>query len=225
MTYPIKSNDRFGINKNGDNDIGTAYYIGDNMFVTAGHCVLDLSRFTLQYQNGNQIRVCEVLFTDDKSIDLAIIKADEEIQLTPFMLGEPNILDDVLVMGYPPIPGMDAVLISETGSVNTFIPPVQKASAGQVVAETKSYLPPMDYFLINCRVKGGNSGSPVINKHGLVVGTVVSLVYDSHGGSDGGRYDIMGFGTCLSSKYILNVQKDGVAQEIELNDGYYSILK
>lgn len=214
-----------GINKKGDNDIGTAYYIGDNMFVTARHCVLDLSQFTLQYQNGNQIRVSEVLFTDDKSIDLAIIKADEEIRLTPFMLGEPNVLDDVLVMGYPPIPGMDSVLISETGSISTFIPPAQKASAGQVVAETKSYLPPMDYFMINCRVKGGNSGGPVINEHGLVIGTVVSLVYDSQGGSDGGRYDIMGFGTCLSSKYICNVQQDGVTQEVELNDGYYSILK
>lgn len=214
-----------GINKKGDIDIGTAYYIGDNMFVTAAHCVLDLSRFALQYQDGNQIKVSSVMFSDNNSIDLAIIKADEEIRLTPFMLGDPNILDEVLVMGYPPIPGMDAVLISETGSVSTFIPPAQKASAGQVVAETKSYLSPMDYFMINCRVKGGNSGGPVINEHGLVIGTVVSLVYDSQGGSDGGRYDIMGFGTCLSSKYILNVQQDGVTQEVEINDGYYSILK
>lgn len=213
-----------GINKNGDNDIGTAYYIGDNMFVTASHCILDMPKFSLQYQNGNQIKVSSVLFPNNKSIDLAIIKADEEIQLTPFMLGEPNVLDDVLVMGYPPIPGMDAVLISETGSVSTFIPPAQKASAGQVVAETKSYLPPIDYFMINCRVKGGNSGGPVVNEHGLVIGTVVSLVYDSQGGSDGGRYDIMGFGTCLSSKYILNVQQDCIMKKTEFHNGFYSIF-
>ena len=183
-----------------------------------------MPKFSLQYQNGNQIKVSSVLFPNNKSIDLAIIKADEEIQLTPFMLGEPNVLDDVLVMGYPPIPGMDAVLISETGSVSTFIPPAQKASAGQVVAETKSYLPPIDYFMINCRVKGGNSGGPVVNEHGLVIGTVVSLVYDSQGGSDGGRYDIMGFGTCLSSKYILNVQQDCIMKKTEFHNGFYSIF-
>ena len=213
-----------GINKNGDSAIGTAYYIGDNMFVTAGHCVLDLSQFVLQYQNGNQIRVSEVLFPDDKSIDLAIIKVDEEFRLTPFMLGEPNVLDDVLVMGYPPIPGMDAVLISETGTVNSFIPPAQKASAGQIVTETKSYLPTMDYFMINCRVKGGSSGSPVINKHGLVVGTVVSLVYDSHGGSDGGRYDIMGFGTCISSKYSDIIQTSCTHVPLTFSNGSYSLV-
>ena len=213
-----------GITKNGDNNIGTAYYIGDNMFVTASHCILDMPKFSLQYQNGNQIKVSEVLFPDNDNIDLAIIKSDEDIQLTPFMLGEPSVLDDILVMGYPPIPGMDTVLISETGTVNTFITPVQKASDGQIIAETKSYLPPMDYFMINCRVKGGNSGGPVINKHGLVIGTVVSLVFDSNGGSDGGRYDLMGFGTCISSVHLRKMQECHIKKTISF-DGELHILK
>lgn len=212
-----------GINKNGDNDIGTAYYIGDNMFVTAGHCILDIPKFSLQYQNGDQIKVAAVLFPDNDNIDLAIIKSEEDIQLTPFMLGEPGVLDDILVMGYPPIPGMDTVLISETGTVNTFITPVQKASDGQIIAETKSYLPPMDYFMINCRVKGGNSGGPVINKHGLVIGTVVSLVFDSNGGSDGGRYDLMGFGTCISSDYTCSLVKTSISKKLNLCNGLYSM--
>lgn len=194
-----------GINKNGDSDIGTAYYIGENMFVTAGHCILDMLRFSLQYQNGKQIKISEILLDNNCDIDLAIIKADEDISIEPFMLGEPNILDDVLVMGYPPITGMDTILISETGSINTFLPFTQKASNGQVVAGTKSYLSNTDCFMINCRVKGGNSGSPVINKHGLVVGTVVSLPFDNQGGSEKGRYDIMGFGICLSSSYLSGI--------------------
>lgn len=213
-----------GINKKGDYDIGTAYYIDDNEFVTAAHCITGLNKFSLQYQNGKRIKVSAVLFPDNDNIDLAIIKSEEDIQLTPFMLGEPGVLDDILVMGYPPIPGMDTVLISETGTVNTFITPAQKASDGQIIAETKSYLPPMDYFMINCRVKGGNSGGPVINKHGLVIGTVVSLVFDSKGGSDGGRYDLMGFGTCISSEHIPKIHENHTKKEFG-SDGDFYFLK
>lgn len=211
-----------GINKNGDSDIGTAYYIGENMFVTAGHCILDMPQFSLQYQNGKQIKISEILLDSNSDIDLAIIKADADISLEPFMLGEPNVLDDVLVMGYPPITGMDTVLISETGSINTFLPFTQKASDGQVVAEAKSYLSNTDCFMINCRVKGGNSGSPVINKHGLVVGTVTSLPFDNQGGSNQGRYDIMGFGICLSSCYLSGIRCSSNTIYVVPSGKYYS---
>ena len=51
-------------------------------------------------------------------------------------------------------------------------------------------------------MKGGNSGGPVINNEGKVIGTVIQLPFDSEGGFDGKRFDIMGFGICLPSKYI-----------------------
>lgn len=212
-----------GINKNGDNDIGTAYYIGEKMFVTAGHCILDMPQFSLQYQNGKHIKISEIHLDSNSDIDIAIIKADEDISLEPFMLGEPNVLDDVLVMGYPPITGMDTVLISETGSINTFLPFTQKASDGQVVAEAKSYLSNTDCFMINCRVKGGNSGSPVINEHGLVVGTVTSLPFDNQGGSKQGRYDIMGFGICLSSRYLSNIMRNPKTIPVIPSSKFYSL--
>lgn len=211
-----------GKNKKGDIDIGTAYYIGNNEFVTAAHCILDLSGFRIQYTNGTAIKISEIyLAVSSEDLDLAILKADESIGLLPLLFGQPEVLDSVLTMGYPKIPGMDAVLISETGTISTFIPPAQKASSGQVVAEAQSFLTPMDYFLINCRVKGGNSGGPVINSHGLVVGTVSQLVYDDKDGSDTGRYDIMGFGCCISSEHLLKMHEHHNTKALSFDGNYY----
>lgn len=128
-------------------------------------------------------------------------------------------------MGYPPIPCFDLIKVAETASVGVIIQGGPKSVAGQVVAPGKSYLSPLDYFLINARVKGGNSGGPVINGEGKVIGTIVEIPFDSIGGSDTGRYDIMGFGVCLPSRYV-NQLLLNPEEKIVLDDGnYYMLVK
>ena len=39
----------------GNEDIGTCYYIGNNMFVTAAHCVKGLERFNVLYPDNNPL--------------------------------------------------------------------------------------------------------------------------------------------------------------------------
>ena len=92
----------------------------------------------------------------------------------------------------------------ETATVGAVIPQ-QKSAIGEVVAPAKNYFSQLDYFIINARVKGGNSGGPVINQWGKVIGTVVETPFDSQGGSASGRYDIMGYGLCLPSKYVTQI--------------------
>ena len=77
------------------------------------------------------------------------------------------------------------------------------------------------FFVITARVKGGNSGCPVINNEGYVVGTVFQIPFDSYGGSDGGRYDIMGYGVCLPSKYVIDLSKNPDIHQLVSKDGYY----
>lgn len=193
-----------GVNKKGDDDIGTAYYIGNNCFVTAGHCVAGLVSFKLLKPDGTPYKLKEVWLASGYNIDdydLAILVADELPLCRPLWLDEPAVLDDVLVMGFPPVPGLNTVLTAETASVATYNKIRCKAVVGQDVAEASTYFNQLDYFLINARVKGGNSGGPVINNVGRVIGTVVQIPFDSEGGFDGGRFDIMGFGICLPSKY------------------------
>lgn len=214
-----------GVKSNGDHDIGTAFYIGENMFVTAAHCVTGLEKFKLLI-NDSPIRLNEVWLSakDNPGIyDIAIIVAQAP-NLRPFQLSNPNILDNVLLMGYPPIPGMNPILISEKASISTDLQRlIQKTAKGQIVSEdATSYMSPMDYFIINARVKGGNSGSPVINECGKVVGMVFEIPFDNKGGSEGGRYDIMGFGICFPSKYIHELQNTHSTIALKEYQGYFA---
>lgn len=209
-----------GIKSDGSGDIGTAFYIGDNRFVTAAHCVKDLSAFNLLGPDGNPIKLNEVLFAKGQDLDaydLAIIVVDGQMNMFPFLMGEPAILDDVLVMGYPPISGFNAIQTSETATVGAY----QKSSMGQVVGAEKPYMLPMDFFLINARVKGGNSGGPVINNGGQVIGVVVKLPFDSQSDSNNPRYDLMGYGICLPSKYVEELLRNPIARPLTFEKGYY----
>ena len=198
-----------GEKEDGFRDIGSAYYIGNRMFVTAAHCVNGLKTFNLLkgIDTEQTIKLKEVWFAKDQdpmSYDLAIIVAEEDIDAPALNFDEVTVLDPVIVMGYPPIPGILPIQTTETATVGAVITQ-QKSAIGEVVAPAKNYLSKLDCFLINARVKGGNSGGPVINQWGKVIGTVVEIPFDNQGGDNGGRYDIMGYGLCLPSKYVTQV--------------------
>lgn len=202
-------------------DTGTAYYIGNNLFVTAAHCVNDVARFNLLLPDGSPLELLEVWFAkgqDRNVFDLAIIRVDGKLTIPSFMLDTPAVLDEVLVMGFPPIANLPSIQIAETATIGAY----QKASTGQVVANTTAYRTRIDYFLINARVKGGNSGGPVINKEGKVTGTVVALPYDLESEPNNPRYDIMGYGQCLPSKYVDELLADPEQFPLHKDGKYYS---
>jgi serine protease Do len=215
-----------GINANGDEDMGSAYYIGDNMFVTAAHCVNGLKTMNLLLDDRCPIGLKEVWFANDVDphlYDVAIIVTDDEVDVPTLRFDEAVVLDPVVVMGYPPIPGMFPIQTTETATVGALIPH-QKSAIGEVVSPSKNYISNLDYFVINARVKGGNSGGPVINSWGKVIGTVVETSFDSHGGALSGRYDIMGYGLCLPSKYVSQLINDHYVKEMRCADNSYYII-
>lgn len=205
--------------------MGTCYYIGNNMFVTAAHCVKGLECFNILLPDNTPLELYEVYYAkgqDTNDYDLAVVRArNVPNAIKAFILSDPAVLDEVLTMGFPPIPGLNPVLISETASVASYVKGRQKASTGQIVANVGSYLSKLDFFVITARVKGGSSGCPVINNDGFVVGTVFQIPFDSQGGSDGGRYDIMGYGVCLPSKYITNLITNPDVHQLNPKDGCY----
>lgn len=211
-----------GIKPDGNPDIGTAFYIGDKRFVTAAHCVKDYSKFRLLKPDGSTIMLKEVWFAngyDTNAYDFAIIIVDDEMDMPAFEMDDPAVLDDVLVMGYPQISGFNAIQTAETATVGAY----QKSSTGQVVGADRSYLLQLDFFLINARVKGGNSGGPVINKTGRVVGVVVKLPFDNQSDSNAPRYDLMGYGICLPSKYIKQLMDNPEIVGLTLVGEYYRL--
>ena len=127
----------------GDEDMGTCYYIGNNLFVTAAHCVKGLKYFNILCQDNSPVELESVWYAKGEDLndyDLAIIKSKNvPMDIKAFKLKDPFILNDVLTMGYPPIPGLNPVLISETATVASYVYGRQKASIGQIVAEVGSY--------------------------------------------------------------------------------------
>lgn len=215
-----------GINKKGDGDVGTVFYIGEGLFVTAAHCITGLIKFELLDSNNNPLEIKDIWFAKDEDpevFDIAVIRTNLSHEIKPFLIEEPEILDSVMVIGYPPIPGMDAVQTVETATVGSWIVN-KKASIGEVTAPTKSYLTNMDYFIITARVKGGNSGGPVVNENGKVIGLISQIPMDSQGGYDSGRFDIMGYGVCLPSKYISQLIANPDIRLVEKDEqGYYHL--
>ena len=184
-----------GINKKDDPDSGTVFKVSSNVYATAKHCVADLKYFNVLDAKEKPIKLKEVALSENKDLDIALIVTEVPLSGRDFHLTEPHMLEDVLVMGYPPISGMLPVLISEKGQMVA----AMKCTIGTNVGETKDYLRNLDCFLISARVKGGSSGSPVINEFGEVCGIVVSLPNDI---KNPDRIDLMGYGACLPSVYL-----------------------
>lgn len=215
-----------GINAIGDQDNGTAYYIGNNYFVTAAHCVTGLQKFNLLKPDNSTYKLKEVWLASGQDLDtydLAIIVVDEKPTCPSLWLGRPTVLDEILTMGYPPIPGINPLLTAETATIATYDKIQRKAVVGQVVGNANTYFNDLEYFLISARVKGGNSGGPVINNTGKVVGTVIQLPFDNEGGFKGKRFDIMGFGVCLPSKYTEDLLATPDIKVAIFDNGYFRL--
>lgn len=209
----------------GDEDMGTCFYIGHNMFVTAAHCIENLSCFNVLLPDNSPMELTEVWYAKDenhKEFDLAILMAkDVATTMKAFEMRDPIVLDHILTMGYPLIPGLNPIQIAESASIASYVKSKQLSSIGQVVANADSFLSKMDFFVISARVKGGNSGCPVINSEGYVVGVVFQIPFDDQGSSEGGRYDLMGYGVCLPSKYINHIIDNPESHQLVLKGGFY----
>ena len=185
---------------NKDLDIGTCIIQEKNLILTAKHCVDGMKNIEIRH-NGNIIKANKFFMPKNDKYDFAWIETEDDLNVKTLMWDNGNILDDVLTLGYPPISGFDSLQFAETGTISSVI----KASAGEIVAEGESYLDRGDYFLINARVKGGNSGGPVINKYGYCVGMLTQIPFDN---VDPNRIDIMGFGVAIQTKFIHKVMSN-----------------
>lgn len=120
------------------------------MFVTAAHCVKGLECFNILYPDNKPVELESVWYAKGEDLndyDLAIIKSKNvPMNIKAFKLKDPFILNDVLTMGYPPIPGLNPVLISETATVASYVHGRQKASIGQIAAEVGSYMSKLDFL-------------------------------------------------------------------------------
>jgi serine protease Do len=148
-------------------NIGTGFVVGkDGVIITNQHVVSDLSAdYIVVTQDGQEYGVVEIL-RDDLN-DIAIIKVDtEEKELTPLILGD----SDTLLVGQSVV-AIGTPLGQYAGSVTTgIISGLERsvtASSGWFGATAKTY---EGVIQTDAAVNPGNSGGPLINSQGEVVG-------------------------------------------------------
>lgn len=152
---------------------GSGFVIQQNGYIlTNYHVIKKATRITITVP-GRQT-VTARLVTTDQEKDLAILQVSlGNLTALPIASSEAvQVLDSVTVLGYP-LPGELGTALS--------------ASDGKVNAVREGHNSSTSLFQIDANVNPGNSGGPLLNNHGEVVGIVVakinSLQYAKENGS------------------------------------------
>ena len=183
------------VKKNDSLYIGTCFKTVHGI-VTAKHCISNTKSIQIGGITKEELFDCNILTKDN--LDLVIIQLNKSINLENYILtSNCFILDEIMVMGYPSHSGFDNFIT---------------ATIGSIAAIEKSYLTKYDLMLLTSKVKGGNSGGPVFNNQGYVVGVVTETPNPK-----GEGYDQFGYGLAMPQYYIEEIIKSGKKLDEKIN--------
>lgn len=183
------------VKKDGKVSMGTCFRF-INGIVTAKHCI-EVDQVSIPGYEAEILKQCNVYVSKDKSVDLAYIDLREPSDL---LSEEARVMDEVLVIGYPRIPLFMDFCAVERATVSSI--PTRGAIASladQYISKDIGSL-----MLVTARIRGGNSGGPIINENGSVVGVAFSEP------SSEGDYDEMGYGVAYPISVLDRVLRDSV---------------
>jgi hypothetical protein len=194
--------------------MGSCFRIFDGL-ATAKHCLTDGGPIAIRGYSKEQLQNCPIILSKNQDVDLAFIKTGESYI---YNFGEPHVLDNVMVMGYPKVPFFLEFCTAEKANISAIADLRMSATFGSVAAKGEIYYPKNlpKLLLITAKIKGGNSGGPVINEEGYVVG-VATGIPDGQGLSD----DHVGYGMAYPIQALENMIEDGERGEFEFMDFPY----
>lgn len=180
----------------GNESIGTCFKLFSGI-ITAKHCLENLQNVSIKGYSSNFLNNKKIYISKNSAIDLAYIDTNENQTV---WIDEPNILDDVLVLGYPKISGfvdfltVEKALISSI-SENNIIP-----TSGKIAAIEMNIFAKIKLMLITAKIRGGNSGGPIISSNGSIVGVACQIPEFK------GDYDDLGYGIAMPISYIKEIK-------------------
>jgi len=131
--------------------------------VTCRHNVDNISNLKF-VSKEIEIPYCNIKYSDN--IDCVVVDVSaERLDIEPLtMFLTVDVLSEIVTMGYSVIPRSDgAYLMVHKGEVNGII---------------KDYYENNEFIIFSAKTSSGNSGSPLINKDGAVVGMVANELFD-----------------------------------------------
>ncbi|MDR7273134.1 S1-C subfamily serine protease [Pelomonas saccharophila] len=162
---------------NGDQSVGSAFHVGDGVFITARHVVDGCRILEVANTFGRQPKIGKLIggpfFHPDPSVDVAAILIQglecPIIQLgghlDDWIVDDQFLLNEVVILGFPPIPFARS--------------PVLVASRAEVSAVVDKYTGGHPHFVISAMARGGFSGGPCLTGDGWALGLVTESLVDS----------------------------------------------
>ncbi|WP_202107686.1 S1 family peptidase [Succinivibrio dextrinosolvens] len=181
----------------GDYSAGTGFMFLDGI-VTAKHCITDANNLQIRGFNAEDLNGKSIYISDNEGIDLAFIHTGKD-NSSPIYTDEGKIMQEVLVMGYPKIPAFTDFLTAERATISSKASSRITPTKGFIASSGFQYLSKMEALLITARIRGGNSGGPVINQDGCLVGIACQLPDTS---CNSGDYDDLGYGVAVPVSYL-----------------------
>lgn len=171
----------------GDQSIGTAFHVGEGIFVTAAHVLKNNSILEIgtteraiakkeEHAHGRLIEttywpgkgrvVGGPYFHPNESIDVAALRVEGISapviplggHLDDWIVDSQFVLEEVVVMGYPPVPfSKEPLLVSTLAEVNAV---VDKYTGGH------------PHFIVSALARGGFSGGIALTEEGHTLGVI-----------------------------------------------------
>lgn len=232
--------------KTEDYGVGTAFHVGDGIFVTAKHVVegkrideiattkraykiKDNDTYFIKTENFVNPQYLKLIdgprySLAEDAVDVAVFKVDLngiELPRLVFDLSTNHDIDDNMYL-------LDTVLVIGYPPIPCTLMPIQISSLGQVNAVVDIRQSEHPHFIISSLARGGYSGGPVFEESGKVIGIVTDSLVHNNNATENGFMTVLcaeAVMTELQNHYPLNSSDVGVtinydpSVEINLRSG------
>jgi hypothetical protein len=129
--------------------LGSGFFINNGIIVTNYHVIKDASSINVQLQNGKQYQV-DYIVGYNRDLDIAILSIPSENNILVINQHGIKAGEDLYTLG------------SSLGFADTF--------TNGIISNISRVIDKVNYIQINAAITNGNSGGPLINSYGEVIG-------------------------------------------------------
>ncbi len=190
----------------GNRTLGTCF-IYNHGLATAKHCIEGAKKISIQGIFKNDLQNAKFEIHENELMDLLFIRFQKEIPDSILFSENAELLDEIMTLGYPKIAGYHNFLTAEKANISARF----TATVGQIASNARDIWIRENLLLITAKIKGGNSGGPVISRNGSVIGVSVNCAEGE------GDYDDLGYGTVLPVSFLDEIINNNVKKYLDIS--------